>query len=772
MQSLRSQSELVPAPRGALPKVCAVGVAVVSVAMAGFMFRERAVGWVSMATLLLSLGPCLYGFFLLLEETLKHNNRYRRRSLLAPLSDCGLLRSLLSVIVSSLLLRLSGSPVPLPHLWTLLWLSAVLYAALRSLGPLAPCEVELSDICETRKMNVAHGLAWSFYLGYLRLVLPRLEEAISEFCASHKNNSLWSRGSQRLFILIPVNANISHKLEDEDDRIQFYESLPNSQLDRGGVRGRVYKHSVYKVYNGRGQVRNTTTKQQQQRLQGLQPPRTGQKHYNKTTTASTVSTTTEDRSETLQQNNNNVYRVYNHRGQVRNTTTKQQQQRLQGLQPPRTGQKHYNKTTTASTGSTTTEDRSETLQQNNNSVYKVYNHRGQVRNTTTQQQQRLQGLQPQRTGQKHYNKTTTVSTRSTTTEDRSETLQHNNNSVYRVYNHRRQVRNTTIKQQQRLQRPQPQRTGQKHYNKTTTASTGSTTTEDRSETLQQNNNSVYKVYNHRGQVRNTTTKQQQRLQGLQPQRTGQKHYNKTTTVSTRSTTTEDRSETLQHNNNSVYRVYNHRGQVRNTTTKQQQCLQGLQPQRTGQKHYNTTTTASTRSTTTEDRSETLQHNNNSVYRVYNHRRQAHDCVVEYATPLLTLYSMSQDSYAGFGEPQRREQVLLFYRTLTDILERSVDCRGRYTLILLNDEHEGDPHYLSNSLLRHLQQQDTEEYQMHPSPRTPPPQPEQTAPPLHTRPLLAPGPLHSPDMSRDPTLMFSLDRPRTLRGPVETSDFYK
>lgn len=35
-----------------------------------------------------------------------------------------------------------------------------------------PSEVEVSDLCEGRKMNVAHGLAWSFYLGYLKLVLP------------------------------------------------------------------------------------------------------------------------------------------------------------------------------------------------------------------------------------------------------------------------------------------------------------------------------------------------------------------------------------------------------------------------------------------------------------------------------------------------------------------------------------------------------------------------------------------------------------------------
>ncbi|XP_020773528.2 stimulator of interferon genes protein isoform X2 [Boleophthalmus pectinirostris] len=401
MQSLRSQSELVPDPRGSLPKLCALGVAVVSVVVVAMLMPEMVVSWVSMATLLLSLCPLVHGIFLFVEEVVNQNNRYRGRSVLVRLCNCGLVRPLLSVVLSGLVLNLSGSPLPLSHLCVLLWLCSVLYAALRSLGVLVASEVELSDICETRRMNVAHGLAWSFYLGYLQLVLPRLEDAISAFCASHQSTAhLWSRGSKRLFILIPINANISHKLEDEDERVQFCESLPNSQLDRGGVRGRVYKHSVYKVYN--------------------------------------------------------------------------------------------------------------------------------------------------------------------------------------------------------------------------------------------------------------------------------------------------------------------------------------------------------------------------------HKGQAHYCVLEYATPLLTLHSMSQDSSAAFGEPQRREQVLLFFRTLTDILQRSLECRNRYTLVLLNDEHKGDPHYLSKCILGHLQQQNTEEYAILPHP-----QPEQTPPTIPGQQRGAWGGHQGHEgLMSDPSLMFSVDSPRTLRGPVETTDYSK
>lgn len=82
---------------------------------------------------------------------------------------------------------------------------------------------------------------------------PGLEKSIDSFRASH-HDSFWGRGSQKLLVLIPLNANISHRLEDEDDHIQFYDSLPNSELDRAGVRGRIYKHSVYRVKDGSGKV--------------------------------------------------------------------------------------------------------------------------------------------------------------------------------------------------------------------------------------------------------------------------------------------------------------------------------------------------------------------------------------------------------------------------------------------------------------------------------------------------------------------------------------
>lgn len=36
-----------------------------------------------------------------------------------------------------------------------------------------PSAAEISEMTERSKQNVAHGLAWSYYVGYLKIVLPR-----------------------------------------------------------------------------------------------------------------------------------------------------------------------------------------------------------------------------------------------------------------------------------------------------------------------------------------------------------------------------------------------------------------------------------------------------------------------------------------------------------------------------------------------------------------------------------------------------------------------
>ncbi|XP_075899650.1 stimulator of interferon genes protein isoform X2 [Nelusetta ayraudi] len=259
MQSQQQQDALLPRPRGALPRVCATLLVAGATGGLRFLSPQELLGWVALVTLMLTLGPLLHGLCLLPEEVLHHRHtRYRGRGLLGHVAPaCGLCSGTLRAAgLAALLLYLAGDPLA-KHgdTWKLLVLTAVFYTLLKSLVVLVPSEVEVSDLCEARKTNVAHGLAWSFYLGYLKLVLPHLDGSIEWFRSSHlTNGACWSHRSRRLFILVPLDASISHKLEDEDDNIRFYGNLPNHEMDRAGVRGRVYKHSVYTVLdqNGKG----------------------------------------------------------------------------------------------------------------------------------------------------------------------------------------------------------------------------------------------------------------------------------------------------------------------------------------------------------------------------------------------------------------------------------------------------------------------------------------------------------------------------------------
>ena len=64
-----------------------------------------------------------------------------------------------------------------------------------------------------------------------------------------------------------------------------------------------------------------------------------------------------------------------------------------------------------------------------------------------------------------------------------------------------------------------------------------------------------------------------------------------------------------------------------------------------------------------------------------HLLQVGTCVLEYATPLQTLFAMSQDSRAGFSREDRLEQAKLFCRTLEDILADAPECQKNCRLIV-------------------------------------------------------------------------------------------
>ena len=120
--------------------------------------------------------------------------------------------------------------------------SLVLY--LLSLDTLS--RVQISSLMENNNRLVANGLAWSFYFGYLKIILPDLQQRISE--------SPWAEklSSKKLFILLPSDCYAFGKLSEEDDAIERAgdDAMIEYDCERAGVFKRSYRNVVYNLNKG------------------------------------------------------------------------------------------------------------------------------------------------------------------------------------------------------------------------------------------------------------------------------------------------------------------------------------------------------------------------------------------------------------------------------------------------------------------------------------------------------------------------------------------
>ncbi|XP_062443376.1 stimulator of interferon genes protein isoform X2 [Rhea pennata] len=193
----------------------------------------------------LQIGALLKGISYLAEEIFhletRHGGSFRR-----ALSACLPLHwhvTLLLVCGSAYvaLLDEDGQPLGL-HLG----LACFCQLLILTFGLHKPSAVEISEMSERSKQNVAHGLAWSYYVGYLKIVLPRLKESMEKFSRANPN-VLAHRETWKLHILIPLSCDIYDNLEKADNNIQYLMDLPETTLTRAGTKRRVYKHSLYMI---------------------------------------------------------------------------------------------------------------------------------------------------------------------------------------------------------------------------------------------------------------------------------------------------------------------------------------------------------------------------------------------------------------------------------------------------------------------------------------------------------------------------------------------
>ncbi|KAG8579192.1 hypothetical protein GDO81_010744 [Engystomops pustulosus] len=116
----------------------------------------------------------------------------------------------------------------------------------RCVGIQDPTQATISEIIENKQLNVAHGLAWSYYVGYLKFVLPGMKHMVKKFNEDN-NNLLRSPEMFKLNILIPLSCKIYNDLNEEDENITFEKAIPPLHIDRAGIKARVFKNNVYRI---------------------------------------------------------------------------------------------------------------------------------------------------------------------------------------------------------------------------------------------------------------------------------------------------------------------------------------------------------------------------------------------------------------------------------------------------------------------------------------------------------------------------------------------
>ncbi|XP_044173239.1 stimulator of interferon genes protein-like [Acropora millepora] len=137
------------------------------------------------------------------------------------------------------------------------WVALLSIAA----GCREPSKVEISRINERENKNVADGLAWSYYFGYLKLVLPELDKQIGR-TEQIRNRSETDRNSgtaeqigeskfrvsrKKLYILLPKNCYTYETIDEADPRVTIAGNLEPYEMNRAGIHKRVYRHTVHRI---------------------------------------------------------------------------------------------------------------------------------------------------------------------------------------------------------------------------------------------------------------------------------------------------------------------------------------------------------------------------------------------------------------------------------------------------------------------------------------------------------------------------------------------
>ncbi|XP_062608695.1 stimulator of interferon genes protein-like, partial [Saccostrea cucullata] len=97
--------------------------------------------------------------------------------------------------------------------------------------------------------NLAHGFAWGYYFGYLKIILPNLNARAREW---RNENGKDGKMSDKLFLLFPRSCRCGDSLSDEYPLIEHVGHLPVITKNRAGTVARQYRNSIYSVKDDKG----------------------------------------------------------------------------------------------------------------------------------------------------------------------------------------------------------------------------------------------------------------------------------------------------------------------------------------------------------------------------------------------------------------------------------------------------------------------------------------------------------------------------------------
>lgn len=202
-------------------------------------------------------GEMLKRFSCVFEELLNHRKTRYRGNFMDTVKSClaakdNNLALMIVYIISIIILFVNQDTVSkvlplhlIPILSSIICLANYIFARNRSL-------VEVSLNNENSVHNLAAALAWSYYTGYLKIILPHLNEMINNshgpnFQKINDDDLCNAVNYRKLIVIIPKSCICYKSLKDIDQRIKDVCPLSEKRLNRGGVMERIYKVTLNKV---------------------------------------------------------------------------------------------------------------------------------------------------------------------------------------------------------------------------------------------------------------------------------------------------------------------------------------------------------------------------------------------------------------------------------------------------------------------------------------------------------------------------------------------